>query len=90
MSVRLLQGLLLVPQPLLTVAHLIAVSTYQVPPSVGPVLVLAALPALALVLEPLAARPRSPLVIGLAVAELAWAGGAAAVIVAAAARFARG
>lgn len=89
MSARLLQGLLLFPQPLLTLAHLIAVSTYQVPPSRGPVLALAVLPALALLLEPVAGR-RSWLAVGVAVGELAWAGAAAAIVAATARHAAAG
>lgn len=80
MTRRSLRGLLLAPQPPLTLAYLIAVATYQHPPVLGPVVALAVFPATAVVGELIRGRSRSPWLLGLGVVELVWAAGAAAVI----------
>ncbi len=79
MSIRRLQGLLLVPQPWLTVAYLVAVATYQVPADLAPLVALALLPAVALGLA-FTPRGRSRLLVLLGLVEIGWALAAIAIV----------
>lgn len=72
MSLRGAQAVLLFLQPPLTLAWTVAVWWRAVPPTYAPIVALAALPVLAIVLEPFAAAPRSPARVLAAVAELGW------------------
>lgn len=72
MSLRGAQAVLLLLQPPLTLAWTVAVWWRVAPASYAPILALAALPVLAVVLEPFAPAPRSPGRVLAAVAELGW------------------
>jgi hypothetical protein len=62
---------LLAPQPLLSLAYLVALRAERLPPSFAPILVLSALPLAAVVLGVARRWPAALIVV--AVVELAWA-----------------
>lgn len=80
MTRGLLRNLLLVPQPPLTLAYVIAVATYQHPPVQAPVVALGLLPAIAVAAELASGRDRALWRLALGVLEIAWAAGAIALI----------